>query len=522
MRIFENGHFISCEDENRIFRVLIEDDGRIAFTGDALPDAYRGVTHRTDMKGQCIVPAFAETHIHFESYCFFREHLDVRHAETFQDLSDTIHEYEKNHPEAKTILGFGCSAHTLREKRLPDRALLDEATSKPVLLVKYDGHAAIANSALLRKLPGKITGDPGFDKALGGLNQKAFYKVVNHISKSVPPYTLLKTLIKGTNNAAAYGNGLIHTVEGLGFPLDVDVDMMRLAARALPLQFRVYFQTMDVRKVVRRKLPRIGGCFDTALDGSFGSEDAALMEPYANNPVNKGMLAYSQSQVSRFVKQANRAGLQVAMHAIGDAAVLQAITAYEAALGDFPRSDHRHVIIHANMMPEPFLERAARLGLHLAVQPALLHWREEPMAYLTSILGDRAQRLLPLKSMLSHGLTIAGGSDAPCTPPDPIAGIHAACNHPNPEERISVLDALRMYTNWGARLSFDEQTRGTLTEGKVADFAVLDKNPLTLAPENLKALKVSALYLKGKPYENAVKKPFDLCLKALKNKMSRS
>jgi hypothetical protein len=209
------------------------------------------------------------------------------------------------------------------------------------------------------------------------------------------------------------------------------------------------------------------------------------------------------------------------MHAIGDAAVLQAITAYEATLGDFPRSDHRHVIIHANMIPEPFLERAARLGLHLAVQPALLHWREEPMAYLPSILGDRAHQLIPLISMLNHGLTIAGGSDAPCTPPDPVVGIHAACNHPNPEERISILDALRMYTNWGARLSFDEQTRGTLTEGKVADFAVLDKNPLTLAPENLKEVKVSALYLKGKPYENAVKKPFELCLKALKNKMSR-
>ncbi|MCX5836373.1 MAG: amidohydrolase family protein, partial [Deltaproteobacteria bacterium] len=106
--------------------------------------------------------------------------------------------------------------------------------------------------------------------------------------------------------------------------------------------------------------------------------------------------------------------------------------------------------------------------------------------------------------------------DAPCTPPDPILGIHAACNHPNPEERISILDALRMHTNWAARLSFDEDKRGTLTEGKVADFAVLDRNPLDLVPENLKEIKVTYLYINGKPYQNPAKTPLDLCLKAIK------
>jgi predicted amidohydrolase YtcJ len=229
------------------------------------------------------------------------------------------------------------------------------------------------------------------------------------------------------------------------------------------------------------------------------------------------MLAYTQKEVNDFVKTANRIGLQVSMHAIGDAAVLQAVTAYEDALKDFPRSDHRHVIIHADMMPPPLQEKAARLGVHIAVQPALLHWKEEPMEYLFTILGDRAGQLIPLKSMLRHGLTIAGGSDAPCTPPDPIHGIHAACNHPNPEERIPVLDALKMYTNWAARLSFDEEKRGTLTEGKVADFVVLDRNPLDLAPEKIQETNVTGLYLSGGPYQNPAKKPLDLCLQTLKH-----
>jgi predicted amidohydrolase YtcJ len=519
MHIFENGIFISCEGENRIFSVLIEDGGRIVFTGESVPDAYKGISNRTDMKGQCVVPAFADTHMHFESFCFFQENFDVRSAETWDDLCEFIRGYERIHPEAKILLGFGCSAHTLREKQLPDTTFLDQVTRKPLLLVKYDGHAAVANSALLRKFPKNITGDPGFDKASGWLNQHAYYKAVNHITKSISPYKLFKTFIKGTDCIARNGIGLIHTVEGLGFPLDVDVDILRLAARGLPLHFRIYFQTMNIRKVVRRKLPRIGGCFTTALDGSFGSEDAALLEPYTNNPDNKGMLAYSQRQVSHFVKRANRIGLQVSMHAIGDAAVEQAITAYEEALEDFPRSDHRHVIIHANLISPFQLERAARLGVHIAAQPPLLHWEEEPMEYLVRILGDRAYNLIPLKSMLKSGLVIAGGSDAPCTPPDPILGIHSACNHPNPVERISILDALRMHTNWAARLSFDENERGTLTEDKVADFAVLDSNPLAVAPEKLKEMKVIALYLNGKPYKNVVRKPFDLCLNALKNKI---
>ena len=122
------------------------------------------------------------------------------------------------------------------------------------------------------------------------------------------------------------------------------------------------------------------------------------------------------------------------------------------------------------------------------------------MEYLQHILGDRIKNLIPLKSMLAAGLVIASGSDAPCTLPDPIASIYAACNHPNPQEAVSVLDALRMHTSTCARLSFDENKRGTLSDGKLADFVVLDKNPLQIPVAKLNELKVEALYLKGQKY----------------------
>ncbi len=118
--------------------------------------------------------------------------------------------------------------------------------------------------------------------------------------------------------------------------------------------------------------------FCHALDGCFGSEDAALKEPYTNNPKNRGTLFYTQEEVNNFVREANRAHLQVALHAIGDAAIEQALNAFDAALKDFPRADHRHIIIHADLMSEAAIERAARLNLCIALQTPFLYWRQEP------------------------------------------------------------------------------------------------------------------------------------------------
>jgi hypothetical protein len=123
------------------------------------------------------------------------------------------------------------------------------------------------------------------------------------------------------------------------------------------------------------------------------------------------------------------------------------------------------------------------------------------MGYLQHILGDRIKNLIPLRSMLDAGLVIASGSDAPCTLPDPIASIYAACNHPNPQESVPVLDALRMHTSTCAWLSFDENKLGTLTDGKLADFVVLDQNPLKIPVQKLNNVKVEALYLKGEKYD---------------------
>ena len=516
MKIFTNADFISCEDDNRVFRTLIEDNGRIVHTGDTIPDNYADCPVE-NLNSKCVVPAFADTHIHFESFSFFHSSLDCRTASDFDELAGMIQTHRARSKE-KLILGFGCSAHSLREKRLPERADLDTMTAHPLMIIKYDGHAAVANTALINKLPSGVLSDKGFDPKTGWFFHQSYYHAVNHISKSVSLFTVLKNLIAGSDYLARKGIGLVHTAEGVGFPLDLDVDIMRLASLGLPQQYRTYFQTMDVQKALRRNMPRIGGCFATALDGCFGSEDAALTLPYNNNSNNRGVLFYTQTQVNAFVQEANRAGLQVAMHAIGDAAVEQALIAYEHAMKDFPRSDHRHVLIHADLMTPALIEKAAALGIAVALQTPFLYWPQEPVAYLETILGNRMNQLIPLKSMLKAGLLLANGSDGPCTLPDPVLGIHAACNHPNPNERISALDALRMHTHWGAKLSFDEKERGTLTEGKAADFVVLDQNPLTVTIEKIKEIQIEALYLNGTKYSGPHTGSTGLLMTCVRNK----
>jgi predicted amidohydrolase YtcJ len=501
MKIYE-GNIVSCDLNNSQYRYLVEDNGIILFTGNTLPPEYSQLA-RISLNEKALLPSFADTHLHYSSYAFFSGNLDVRQATSIDQIIELVEQYIMTH-RPKIVLGFGVSAHNVKEKRLIEKIDLQRAFPQmPVMLIKYDGHASINNTAMLNLLPDSIRSLRGYHSGTGQLNQEAFFAATDFVTKKVSTMTLIKNTLGSFDRLAQKGIGMIHTAEGVGFPNDLDVDLVRFIARGLsnPFAVRLFFQTMDVGKVVKRKLPRIGGCFATALDGCFGSIDAALREPYANNDQNKGVLFYTQEEVNAFTIKSNRANLQIEMHAIGDAAFDQAVTALEAALKDYPREDHRHSIIHACLPTDEGLAKAARLGIGIAAQPAFIHWQLEPLEYLEKILGPRAYSLNPLKKIMDMGITLSGGSDAPCTLPDPIEGIYCACNNIVQEESLSINNALKLFTVNAAWMSFDEKQRGTLEAGKFADMVILNKNPLTMDPRNLRELQVESLLLQGKPYE---------------------
>jgi len=500
MKIYE-GAILSCDQDNHVYRYLVEDRGRILHVGDALPAGCEGLPG-VALGGRALLPCFGDTHLHFASYALFNAGLDVRAARSLAEMAERIRRFTLENVD-EVVMGFGASTHSVREKRLISRMELDEVCpDRALFIVKYDGHACILNSRMISQLPRQVKTLRGYHEDTGEMNQEAFFAVTDFLTRKVSPLRSVRNMLLAVDALAEKGIGMMHTVSGVGFPMDLDVTLETILARGLGTGFqtRVFFQTMDVGKVRKRKLPRVGGCFATALDGCFGSQDAALLRPYANDPANRGILFYRDDQVIEFAKRANREGLQIEMHAIGDAAFDQAVKAIEAALKDCPRKDHRHGIIHACLPSDQGLERCAALGIQIPLQPAFLMWDLEPLEFLKDLLGERAERISPLRKMTDMGIALSGGSDAPCTLPDPIFGIYAACNHYVPGQSLTVAEALKMFTYQAAWTTFDEKERGSLEKGKVADMVILNRNPLEMKPDALLGLKVEALILNGRAY----------------------
>lgn len=504
MTIYE-GTILTCDAQDHVYQYLVEDGGRILYTGNTLPPDY-AAAKRIILGEKALCPAFGDSHIHFASYATFRAGLNVADAESNIEILEMLRKFVPRCTE-KLIIAFGASNHSVAEKCLLTRAELDTVCpDKPLFLVKYDGHTCVVNTLLRDRLRHKAGQLRGWHEDTGEMNQEAFFAFSDYVSGSVSPLRLIRNMQSAADHLAKNGIGMIHTVSGVGYPRDLDVDLERWFARGLSngMQMRVYFQTIDVNKTARRKLPRIGGCFETALDGSFGALDAAMMEPYEGTD-NKGILYNTDETVFDFCRRANREGQQIEMHAIGDAAFDQAARALKAALDDFPCKDHRHTIIHACLPTEDGLQICAEYGISFAMQSALLDWRSEPNEYLECILGSRAEQLNPFKTYADRGIPLSLSSDGPCTDPDPLIWIHKACNCG--EHSLTVQQALKACTYNVAWTSFDESQRGSLEPGKLADMVLLSADPYRTPTDQLNTLTVEQLYLSGKPYQSAHQNP---------------
>ena len=371
-------------------------------------------------------------------------------------------------------------------------------------MVKYDGHACVVNSALLKLVDKKVKKLRGYHPDTGEMNQEAFFAVSDYITGSISIPSLIHSMQKAVDYEASKGIGMIHTVSGIGFPMNADVSLEKWFAKGVKngFQIRVFPQSLSIKTSISRKIPRIGGCFECALDGCFGSHDAAMIDPYVDEIGGNGVLYYSDEKVTEFCKAANRAGLQIEMHAIGDKAFDQATRAIKAALDDCPREDHRHGIIHDCLTTREGMEICKEYNIQVPMQVAFDNWKQEPPEYTESILGkERNDKLNPVRSFMEHGNIVSFGSDAPCTDPDPIVWLYKAVNHSNPDEAVTVQQALRMCTYNGYYVTFDEEERGSLEPGKIADMVILSDDPYTMPADKLNEIKVEKLILGGKDYQ---------------------
>lgn len=498
MKVFK-GDILSVDQHDHVFQYLVEDNGRILYVGNSLPESY-SQCETIDLGTRALIPTFCDSHQHFASFAVFNSGLNVMEAESNAEILQMLARFSENCKD-KILITFGASPYSVVEKRLISKEELDSVCpSLPVFMVKYDGHACIVNSALLKKINKKVCGLRGYHPDTGEMNQEAFFAVSDYVTNSIPVPKLIQCMKKAVDYEISKGIGMVHSVSGVGFPFDLDITTEALFSRFMKngFQIRVFPQSMNTKVAKSRRLPRIGGCFKCALDGCFGSQDAAMNSPYSNNPDNSGVLYYSDEQVIEFCKEANRMGLQIEMHAIGDRAFDQACKALKAALDDYPRDDHRHGIIHGCLPTESGMEICEKYHIQLPMQIAFDDWRQEPIEYTGKLLGkERSSQLNPIKSFSDRGCIVSFGSDGPCTDPEPIVWLDKAVNHSNPAEAVSIQQALRMSTYNGYWTAFDEKDRGSLEVGKIADMVILSANPYSIEKSLLGSLRVDAVYLSG-------------------------
>jgi predicted amidohydrolase YtcJ len=391
---------------------------------------------------------------------------------------------------------------------LPD---LDRvAPHHAVMVSDIGGHACIVNTPAWKslQLPESMvgirrqsTGEPtGVLVAMA--NNVARYRFYGMIEDSVR----IAALQRAAEFSVQHGVTTVHALDGgsadgHGWLPERDVQVLLQEQDRLPVGTVIYFQSTDVERALEWHLPRIGGC--VYVDGAYGEHTAALLQPYADDPTTRGVLYFSDEELDAYVERAHRAGLQISMHAIGDAAIEQLLNAYERALTRYPRSDHRHRIEHFSLPTPQHVERVARLGVAVAMQPNFALMPEtgasDDYQFASArFLGlERFRRRHPYRKIVEAGILVAAGSDSDAGEMGPLLGIHAVVNHPDEERRLTPFEALTLYTVNSARIGFEEQVKGTIEPGKRADLVVLDDNPLTANPRTLQQIPVTMTIVGG-------------------------
>ena len=477
--------------------------GRIALVGstDEVLAAREG-GEVLDLRGRALLPGFIDTHVHLMATGIEGVGLRLQDCRSLAEVMNLVRRAAEGQAVVRAL---GLDPARLAEQRYPTRAELDEAVSQvPVYLIRRDMHSAVLNSRALALVAAAETKegwerDPATGESTGLLRADAWYRASPILFSLIDEATWQQALAAACRQALSVGATTVHALEGGFTSGDVDLgSLSELLERPAAGRPKVVFwwQTKDVARVKARGLPRIGGCI--LVDGSFGSHTAALAEPYADRPDRRGELYHTDEELAAFVGEAHAAGLQIALHAIGDRAIGQALRAYEMALTEHPRPDHRHRLEHFMLPTDEQMATAARLGVHIAVQPTFCHqWGGRGGMYWQRVGNDRYARFYPLRAMLARGLKLGGGSDSTVTPLNPLLGIHAAVNRAEAEQRLQPGEALRLFTLDAAHLAFEENETGSIAPGKAADLVVLGANPLAVPPGEIADIPVEMTFVDG-------------------------
>lgn len=482
-------------------------------------------TRVLDLQGRFVMPGFNDAHVHLGGAGQGKLSVDLTGVRSLAELQQRIRARLGEFQPGEWITGRGWDHSLWPEARIPTRADLDAVTTQhPILIERVDGHSSVANSLALaragitRDTPnpegGDIVRDAGSEPS-GWLKERAEGLVARHI-----PQLTREERKRGLELALreAVENGVTSLQDNSAWEDFLALQELKregkLPARITEwLSFNAPLETLKAQR-------EQGGTTDPWLktgalkgvtDGSGGSRSAAMLEPFADEPANSGILLYDPEKLKQMVIERDAAGFQIALHAIGDRAIRVALDAFAAARTVNPqRGNARHKIEHAQFVHPDDAPRFGELRVIASMQPSHLL---NDMRWAPALLGqNRYPEGYPFNSMLKHSPTLAFGTDYPVEGINPFRGLYAAVTRefenggpPGgwvPEERISLEDAIRAYT-WGAAVAeFEGQRKGTLAPGKFADLIVVSQDLTRLSPREILHTQVLLTMVGGKAVYN--------------------
>ena len=488
-------------------------------------------TEVVDLRGRLVVPGLADSHVHFIQGGFQLLEVGLKDASSEAEFVRRIADKASTLPPGRWMQGGNWDEEAWPSEKLPDRWLIDPVTPHtPVFISRYDGHAGLANSLALKlagvtkdtrdPAGGVIVRDPKSGEPTGILKDGA----QDLVAKVIPRPTesemeeALRTALK---EAARVGLTSVHDItvdtDSWNGSFTGEIRLLRRAELEGWLTCRLYAITPIAQW---KMLAEAGishdmgsdflklGAVKAFADGSLGSRTGWMFEPYDDDPGNVGLpmpLMIPPSKMEGLARQADKAGIQICTHAIGDHATSAILGIYERLGGGHPAA-HRFRVEHAQHVRREDFARFGKLGVVASMQPYHAiddgRWAEKRIGH------ERARTSYAWRSMLDAGAVLAFGSDWPVAPLDPLSGIDAAVTRATldgrnpggwfPEQRLTVEEALRAYTQGCAYAAFEEKDKGTISPGKFADLVVLSEDLFRIPPERIKDARVEITIVGGR------------------------
>jgi hypothetical protein len=468
------------------------------------------------LKGKTVVPGFIDTHIHVVDFGRFLTWIDLRNVKSIEEMQSSLRKRAQKTPRGKWIIGHGWDQTHFTEKRFPNLFDLDLASpDNPVIFYHQSGQICVVNSKAL-ELAGvtKQTSAPSggaIDKngETGELTGVLRDNATNLVWKIVPEPSeeeLVEAAGLACEKIVEAGVTSVHWMVLSSIELKIIQRLRR--ENKLPLRVYVVIPVNLLDNVtglgahlgLEDNMVRIGGV-EIGADGYLAARTAALLQPYSDDPATSGKLLCTQEEMNASAAKILKAGLQLVIHAMGDKAVDAALTTIERASREAPRKDVRCRIEQAAVLNKGLIERMKMQKVIVSVQPRVVASEFSVWSAMEHLGAERARWLYPLKTLLKKGIRVVSGSDCPMEPLNPLLGIQAAVMREFfPEERITVGEVLCMYTVDAAYSSGEENIKGTVETGKLADLTVLSHDPDKVPLNEIEKITVEMTIIGGKMF----------------------